>query len=244
MKNNLKYLIIVILVIAFWQYFGSTDSTVRLYISSPTLIADYFSGNYMALARATVTTLVEALAGLTIATFISFVVMVACFHKPELLSFIIPTMVVSQVIPTIVLAPFFVLIFGIGITSKIAMAAVITFFPVFVNFVHGYKSIPQNIHELMKVYRAPISFRIRNVYFPLSASSIVAGLKISTTLAIIGAIVAEFTGARAGIGKNLFVSAIRLEPDLMMSSLILATLMGLGMYGAVRLLEKRIVVGN
>jgi NitT/TauT family transport system permease protein len=92
----------------------------------------------------------------------------------------------------------------------------------------------------MSIYDAPLKFRIRHVYFPLSMSSIMAGLKVSATLAVIGAIVAEFTGAEIGLGKNLFISAIRLEPDLMMTSLLLSTLIGLTIYGSIRLVEKRI----
>jgi NitT/TauT family transport system permease protein len=239
MKRAFKYLILAVIVIAVWQYFGSSSSAVRLYISSPSLILDYFISNYSQLLEATGVTLLEATLGLALATLVSFGVMVICFHKPKFLDFILPIMVTSQVIPVIVLAPFFIILFGIGITSKILMAAVISFFPIFVNFVQGYKAISPNIHELMTIYRAPINFRIKHVYFPLAMPSIMAGLKISATLAVIGAIVAEFTGAKIGIGKNLFVSAIRLDPDLMMTSLILASLMGLVMYGIVKLAERR-----
>lgn len=241
MKTNIKYLLIAVVIIAVWQYFGSINSLVRLYVSSPSLIVDYFASNHSALLNATFVTFLESLAGLVIATVFSFGLMVICFYKPKFLDFIMPAMVTSQIIPTIVLAPFFVIFFGLGVTSKIVMAAVTCFFPIFVNFVYGYKSISQNIHALMKIHKATLKFKIKNVYFPLSAPSIFTGLKISTPLAVIGAIVAEFTGTNVGIGKNLFVSAIRLEPDLMMSSLILATLIGLGMHGITRLLEVRFV---
>ncbi|QYO65280.1 ABC transporter permease [Leptolyngbya sp. 7M] len=160
------------------------------------------------------------------------------------MDFVLPLMVTSQVIPLIVLAPFFIILLGIGMTSKIAMAAVISFFPIFVNFAHGYKSISSNIHELMHIYDASTRFKIWNVYFPLSAGSILAGLKVSATLAAIGAIVAEFTGAEVGLGKNLFISAIRLEPDLMMTSLILSTLIGLTLFTSILLIERSFLGWN
>ncbi len=239
MKKFLKYTILIFAVIVIWQYFGATNSIVRLYISSPSLVIDYFSVNYLGLLEATMTTFTEAFLGLILATLLSFTIMIICFYRPKFLEFILPIMVTSQVIPIIVLAPFFIILFGIGLTSKIAMAMVISFFPIFVNFVQGYKAIPKNIHELMSIYKAPILFRIKHAYFPLAMPSIMAGLKISATLAVIGAIVAEFTGAKIGIGKNLFVSSIRLDPDLMMTSLILASLIGLVMFGIVRLLEEQ-----
>lgn len=239
MKNKILYILLSVLLLVAWQYFGSTSQTARLLLSSPSLVVDYFGENYASLLQATQTTLIEAVAGLLIATVFSFGVMILCFYKPKLMDFVLPIMITSQVIPLIVLAPFFIILLGIGLGSKIAMAALMCFFPIFVNFAQGYKAISQNIHELMHIYNADTWIRIRNVYFPLAMPSIMAGLKISATLAVIGAIVAEFTGAEKGLGKNLFISAIRLEPDLMMTSLLLSTLIGLGLYTTIKFLEKK-----
>lgn len=234
MKRWLVYILLASSLLGLWQYFGSTNQTVRLLLSSPTLVAQYFVENTVDLLLATKTTLIEAVAGLVIATVFSFGMMILCFYRPGLMDYILPVMVTSQVIPLIVLAPFFIILMGIGLGSKIAMAAVMSFFPIFVNFAQGYKSISSNIHELMHIYDASPLFRVKNVYFPLSASSIMAGLKISSTLAVIGAIVAEFNGAEVGLGKNLFLSAKRLEPELMMTSLLLSTFLGALMFGSIR----------
>lgn len=237
MKRWGIYSILAIVVLIGWQYFGSTNQTTRLLLSSPTLVVGYFSENYSDLLLATRTTFIEAVAGLLIATIFSFGMMILCFYKPSVMDFILPLMVTSQIIPLIVLAPFFIILLGIGLTSKIAMASVMSFFPIFVNFAYGYKSINRNIHELLHIYDASTSFRIRSVFFPLSLGSIMAGLKISATLAVIGAIVAEFNGAEAGLGKNLYLSAKRLEPELMVSSLILSTSIGFLLFGSIRFIE-------
>ena len=228
-----------VLVLSSWQYFGSRNQTVRLLLSAPTFIAQYFVENTSNLLAATWITLIEAVTGLAIATAFSFGVMILCFYKPKLMDFVLPLMVTSQVVPLIVLAPFFIILFGIGLSSKIAMAALMCFFPIFVSFAQGYKAINSNIHELLHIYNAPIKFRIKHVYFPLSISSIMAGLKVSATLAVIGAIVAEFNGAEIGLGKNLYLSAKRLEPDLMMSSLLLSTVLGAVVYLVILTIEKR-----
>lgn len=238
MKRWPFYVLLVIISFAAWQYFGTQYHEVRLLISSPSQIWRYGLENRVDLLIAARTTLTEALFGLIIATLFSFVVMTLCFYKPWLMDLVLPLMVISQVVPLIVLAPFFIILLGIGIGSKIAMAAVISFFPIFVNLAHGYKSIGSNIHELLYIYNAPLTFRIRKVYFPLSTSSIMAGLKVSATLAVIGAIVAEFTGAETGLGRNLFLSAIRLEPELMMSSLFLSALVGGLLFAIILVLEK------
>lgn len=240
MKNKIQYISLSVVLLGAWQYFGSTNQTARLLLSSPSLVVNYFGENYTALLQASQTTLIEAVAGLLIATVFSFGIMILCFYKPKLMDFILPIMITSQVIPLIVLAPFFIILMGIGLGSKIAMAALMCFFPIFVNFAQGYKAISQNIHELMHIYNADTWTRIRQVYFPLSMPSIMAGLKISATLAVIGAIVAEFNGAEVGLGKNLFLAAKRLEPDLMMCSLLLSTLLGAMFFGTIYFIEKKI----
>jgi NitT/TauT family transport system permease protein len=241
MKMRIIYIGLVIALIMLWQYFGSTNQTARLLLSSPSLVLDYFDNNLSDMWDATTITFIEAFLGLLIATTFSFGMMILCFYKPKLMDFILPIMVTSQVIPLIVLAPFFIILFGFGLSSKIAMAAVISFFPIFVNFAQGYKSIDSNIHELMHINNAPLKFKIYNVYFPLSMGSIMAGIKISSTLSIIGAIVAEFSGAESGLGKNLYISAIRLEPDLMMSSLLLSIFIGLLFYSIPLVIEKKLI---
>ena len=237
MKRRVLYIILALVLLFLWQFSASYNNIVRLLISSPLLVINYFQLNYTDLLHATAITFFAAFSGLIIATIFSFLMMIVCFIKPKFMDFITPIMVTSQVIPLIVLAPFFIMLLGIGITSKVAMASVISFFPVFINFAQGYKGISQNIHELMMIYKAPLHFRIFKVYFPLSMPSIVAGMKISATLSVIGAIVAEFSGAEIGLGKNLFISAIRLEPDLMMTSLILSSSIGLILFGIVKLIE-------
>lgn len=240
MRNRILYILLSIALLAAWEYFGSTSQTARLLLSSPSLVLEYFGQNSEDLLRATSITLIEAFFGLLIATAFSFSMMILCFYFPKLMDFVLPIMITSQVIPLIVLAPFFIILMGIGISSKIAMAALMCFFPIFVNFAQGYKAISQNIHDLMHIYNASTWYRIKQIYFPLSMPSIMAGLKISATLSVIGAIVAEFAGAQYGLGKNLYISAIRLEPELMMSSLILSTLLGFVFYGSIVLINKKV----
>ena len=238
MKNRYLYIVVFVIILSGWQYFGETNNTVRLLISSPSNVIAYFGKEYSGLLAATGTTLIESLLGLLIATSFSFGVMILCFYVPKFLNFIMPLMIGSQVVPLIVLAPFFILLLGIGLSSKVAMAALISFFPIFVNFGTGIKAIPNEINEFAHINKTSTWRKIKSIYFPLSLPSIFAGLKIAATLSVIGAIVAEFTGAKIGLGKNLFLSAKRLEPELMMTSLLLSTLLGAMMFGLIIVLEK------
>lgn len=216
---------------------AAKSSDFRLLLSSPSLIVSYFVDNISALFSATYATLYESIMGLLLAVAVSFGIMIICFYIPKLMEFVLPIMITSQVIPLITLAPLFILIFGIGYMSKIMMAALICFFPIFINFANGARLISKNIHELMYIYNASKTQMIFRVYFPLSMPQIMSGLKVAATLAVIGAIVAEFNGTEIGLGKNLFLAAKRLEPELMMSSLLLSALLGGLLYLSIYLIE-------
>ena len=241
-SNNVKYLIFLILIVLLlilWE-FGAKDSDARIFISTPSLSLNYFMQNYNSLLKATGITLTESLLGLIIATLFSFIVMIVCFYIPKLMEFVLPLMVTSQVIPLITLAPLFALIFDIGMTAKIMMAALLCFFPVFVNFANGVNLISKNINELMYIYNVTTTQRIIRFYFPLALPSIMTGLKVSATLSVIGAIMAEFCGSRIGLGKNLFLASKRLNPELMINSLILSAILGGLLYAFIYLLELKL----
>lgn len=235
----ITYAILILLLLFAWEK-GANNNTVRVLISAPSLIAKYFLDNITPLSNAAYITFVEAIIGLLIATVFSFGIMILCFYFPKLLDFMLPIMIVSQVIPLITLAPLFIILFGSGVTAKIMMAALLCFFPIFVNFNSGVKQISRNIHELLYIYNATTSQKIKNIYFPLALPHIMTGLKVAATLAVIGAIVAEFNGSEIGLGKNLFLAAKRLEPEMMMASLFLSTVLGGLMYLFIFLIEKKL----
>jgi NitT/TauT family transport system permease protein len=238
-KKYLAYIILAILLLILWEY-AAKNQTVKLLLSSPSSVLGYFNTNGEMLWEATLTTFYESILGLLIATLFSFVTMVVCFYFPKLMDFVLPIMVTSQVIPLITLAPLFILIFGIGITAKVMMAALLCFFPIFINFATGVKLISKNIKELLFIYNANTTQKIFNVYFPLALPNIMTGLKVSSTLAVIGAIVGEFSGAEIGLGRNLFISALKLEPELMMCSLILSSSIGMSMFWVIQLIETKL----
>lgn len=238
MRNWLLYIALILILLFAWQYWGSSNSTVKILISSPTSCFRYFCDNQQQLIQAVLITAFESITGLIIATCVAFLLMMSCFRFPSFYKFILPIILATQVIPLITLAPFFILWLGIGVSSKIALAAIISFYPIFMNFTTGYNSISPNIFDLLDIYKAKLPFRILNVYFPLSLPNIFTGLKVAATLSVIGAIVAEFSGTDNGLGKNLLLSAIRIEPELMMLSISFSAFVGCALFGLIFLIER------
>lgn len=244
MRNNrsvyVLYALILLIGLPTWQWAAGWSPSVRLLVSSPARVYEFISDNAKDLLRATWVTWIEASLGLLLAMTASLALIVLTFFRPRLLHFILPGMIASQVVPLIVLAPFFAIALGIGVMSKVAMAAVLCFFPTFIGLAQGYRLIAREVHDLLDVYEAPTTLRVVRVYLPLALPSGFAGLKVSATLSVIGAIVAEFTGSEVGLGRNLFLSTIRLQPELMMASLLGSAALGAVMFGGVRALERKL----
>ncbi|PTT72600.1 MULTISPECIES: ABC transporter permease [unclassified Chryseobacterium] len=239
-RQTIIYFLLLILLLAGWEYASQGSDKVRLLISSPSCVIRFFEQNTTDLLQAAYFTFLEAFLGFLIAMVFSFITMIICLYFPSLMNYVLPVMVVSQIIPLITLAPLFIILFGLGVESKIMMACLMCYFPIFVNFSNGIKLIPQNIEELMFINNASTWQKIRYMYFPLALSQLFSGLKIASTLSVIGAIVGEFNGTEFGLGKNLFLAAKRLEPELMMVSLFLSSFLGGVFYITIVLIEKKI----
>lgn len=239
MKKRYIYTIILFFILFVWEFAGRINDTTKILISTPSLSIQYFMNNLGSLIKASWITLIESFLGLFLATVFSFFVMVIGLYSKKFLDTIMPIMIVSQIIPVITLAPLIILIFGIGMEAKIIISALMCFFPIFINFNNGIRNIQTEIIDLLKVYNAKTKFKIINIYFPLSTPNIMTGLKISSVLSVIGAIVGEFNGADVGLGKNLFLSAKRLEPELMINSLLFSSIIGFFLFGSILLIEHK-----
>lgn len=239
-KNIILYTILFILTIFVWEFLSNSSSNIRIMISSPSLSWEYFSENYYDLLNDTFITFTEAFIGLIVAIILSFILIIIGIVFPSILRFIMPLAITSQVIPLITLAPLFIVLFGNGILPKILMSSILSFFPIFINFVNGIKQIDNNILDMASLYNSSKYQRIKRIIFPTSLPYIMTGLKIAATLSVIGAIVGEFSGAESGIGRNLFISSVRLEPELMINSLFLSSLLGILMYLLIILIEKKL----
>lgn len=238
MKKSFLYIILIFSMILVWELITRNNSNLRLLISSPTLTYKYLISNISFLFEAFKYTAFESLIGLLLALLLSFIFMYLCLWFPKLFDFVLPLMIISQVIPVVTLAPLFIVLFGIGLISKIGMAILMCFFPIFINLASGVKNIDENFKNLFSIYNANTNTKIFQLYLPLSLPYLFSGLKVSSTLSVIGSIVAEFSGAEYGLGKNLFLSSKRLDAELMINSILLSCLLGGVFYLLIVIFEK------
>lgn len=237
-RSRLVFVVLLVVIGLTWELAGVTSTTAALLISRPSLIFSYLLASHRVLIEALVTTALEASIGLLLAITIALAFAAILVYRPSLAESVHPLLVASQVIPFVCLAPLMILLFGFGPAGKVFLSALMTFFPILTNIVAGVRALPRSHLELMTLFAAPRSVVVRHVVVPFTLWHFFAGLRIAAPFAVVGAIVAEFNGAAAGLGRNIFMAAKRLEPELMMASIIAGALLSGAIYGCVLLLER------
>ncbi|MEO3848547.1 ABC transporter permease [Streptomyces sp. B8F3] len=148
-----------------------------------------------------------------------------------------PLIVLFQVVPKVALAPIFILWFGYGLAPKLLLIVVITFFPITLNMIVGLKAIDQDLLLLMRSVGSSRNQILTRIQIPTSLPYLFAGMRIAITLAVIGAVVAEFSGAQNGLGYLIQFASTQLDTPLMFAALTLVSLLGLILYYGMSLLE-------
>ena len=187
------------------------------------------------------TILKGALAGYVMGCGAAFLAALAVDRSPFLQKGLLPVGNFIAALPIVGTAPIFVMWFGFGWQSKSAVVVAMVFFPMLVNCVQGLKASDQMQRDLMRTYAASYGQTLVKLRLPTAMPFIFNGLKICTTLALIGAIVAEFFGSpTVGMGFRIKIEMGRLAMDMVWAEIAVAALAGSGFYGLVALIEKRL----
>jgi NitT/TauT family transport system permease protein len=183
-------------------------------------------------------TLLEAVVGLASAAIISILMAFGIVYYKILERTLYPYAVITKVVPIISIAPLLTVWFGNGFLPKVLTAILVSFFPILVNTITGLQSADANMIRLMDSLFAPKLMIFTKIRFKYALPYIFAGLRISSTLSVIGAIVGEFVGADKGIGFFLIMSMSDLEVARVFMGVFFCTLIGLSLFFAVVILEK------
>lgn len=183
-------------------------------------------------------TLFEVMAGFLLAALLGVLVAVALSYADSLRYLLMPALVVSQTIPKIAIAPLLLIWFGYGLTPKVVITFLICFFPIVISALTGLISVESEVEILGKSMGArPMALFIK-FRLPSALPHIFSGLKVSITLAVVGAIVGEFVGSDRGLGYLLMIANSNLDTPLLFSSLIVLTLIGMLLFYMVEMIER------
>jgi len=229
-------------VIAIWECVVRGLKIPPVLLPAPTMIADRFAASTHILWEDFVQTALRgALTGYVLGCGAAFLIAIAIDRFPFLQRGLLPVGNFVAALPIIGIAPILVMWFGFDWQSKAAVVVVMVFFPMLVNTVQGLRESDPMQRDLMRTYGAGYGQTLFKLRLPAAMPFVFNGLKIATTLALIGAIVAEFFGSPIkGMGFRISTSVGQLSMDLVWAEIVVAALAGSGFYGAVALIERAV----
>jgi NitT/TauT family transport system permease protein len=225
-----------------WELLVRMLEVSPIILPPPTMIASRFSNEIPTLWADFEQTIIKgAMTGYIVGMIAAFAVAILADRSDFLTRGILPVGGFMAALPIVGTAPIFVRWLGSDWQSKAAVVAVMVFFPILVNTVAGLRDTTAMQRDLMRTYGAgywPTLFKLR---LPAALPFIFNGLKIATTLALIGAIVAEFFGSpTVGMGFRISTSVGQLALDMVWAEIVVAALAGSAFYGLMAWIEGRV----
>jgi ABC-type nitrate/sulfonate/bicarbonate transport system permease component len=221
-----------------WQGVASLESVDDLTLASPVETFDALRDDWSLLMDNARVTLVEVLLGLAISVVAGVGFAVAMHLYRPLREAAYPLLVASQAIPIVVLAPIFVLAFDYGIGPKLAIVALICFFPLTVNVLDGLRSVEPELLKLMRSLGASRLQSLIKVELPSSLPYFFSGLRIAATVSVIGAVFGEWAGADEGLGRLVLLGNNQLQTPRVYAGIVILTLMAVALFALATLAER------
>jgi putative hydroxymethylpyrimidine transport system permease protein len=244
MKRWISAGVLLVLFIAAWQAVASIHGVDNLTLASPVETWHSLKVDRALLVSNMWVTLEEVLLGLGIALVAGAGSAILMHLYRPLRDAAYPLLVASQAIPIVVLAPLFVLAFDYGIGPKLAIVALICFFPITVNVLDGLRSVDPELLKLMRSLRASRVATLIKVELPASLPFLFSGLRVAATVSVIGAVFGEWAGADKGLGRLVLLGNNQLETPRVYAGVVILTLMALALFTLVTLAERVAVPWN
>ncbi len=221
-----------------WEAFVAIGAVSPLLLPAPSQIFQSLVKNFPLIFSMSLVTAAEFLLGFGLAILVGLPLgALVVYSRPVRLT-IYPLLVAFQSIPKPAVAPIMIVWLGTGLTSKAVIAFAIAFFPIVIDTAIGLRSAQSETIHLVRSMGANAFQTFRYIRFPNALPSIFGGLKIASTLAVVGAIVGEFVSADKGLGYLVLVANGDLDTRLVFACVFMLTLLGLAFYFAIEGLER------
>jgi ABC-type nitrate/sulfonate/bicarbonate transport system permease component len=238
MRRLLPAALIVLAAVAAWQLLASVGSVDDLTLASPAETARALADDWRLLADNALVTLAEVGLGLAIGLAMGVGSAVAMHLVRPLRDAAYPLLVASQAIPIVILAPIFVLAFDYGIGPKLAIVALICFFPITVSMLDGLRAVDADTLKLMRSLGATRLATLRKAELPSALPQLFSGLRVAASVSVIGAVFGEWAGADEGLGRLVLLANTQLQTPRVYAGIVVLTLMAVALFALVTLVER------
>jgi NitT/TauT family transport system permease protein len=228
----------VVILIGAWQLAVTVFRIPAFLLPTPWAVASLTVSEFDVLLRASLVTAWEILLAFVLSAVIGVPLGVLLVESRLFERAVYPLIVASQAFPKLAIAPVVVVWFGLGLATKVIIAFLIAFFPVVIGTAVGLREGAPEARTLARSIGLTRLSTFVKITLPAALPSVFGGLKVAVTLAVVGAVVTEFLGASDGLGHILIVASGTAQTDLLFSTLIALTVLGLVFYGAVAAAER------
>ena len=234
-------ILLLLALLGAWQLYvelsGAGDSLI---LASPTQIAEALWDDRALLWSNFVVTAQEVVLGLAVAVVAAIVFAVTVHLWTPLRRAVLPLLAASQAIPIVVIAPLLVLWFGFDLRPKVAIVALVTFFPIVVTTLDGLESVDPALRKLLRTFGASRWRMLRHVEAPTALPALLSGAKIAVAVAVIGAVLGETAGASEGLGHLITQANNQLDTPRAYAAVVVLAALAAALFGALAVAERRL----
>ena len=234
-------LALVVVLLAGWEALVRASVVDPLILPAPTDVAKALWTDRGVLAPDLATTTWEVLLGLVAAVAAGVAIALAMHLSPAARRTLRPLVIGSQAVPVPVIAPLVVLVLGFGLAPKILLIALVCFFPVAINLHDGLRDADPDARKLLRSLNATRWQTLRTLEAPSALPAAFTGVRVAAAVAVIGAVFAEWAGSDSGLGHTLLTANGQLLTARAFAATLLLIALAVALYGAVALLERRVV---
>lgn len=237
--NRIWSLSAVILILIVWQVICSLELVESFMLPSPVQVVTALVTEFPLLMEHAAVTMGEAIIGLAAGVLLGFVMAVIMDHYDFLYKAFYPLIVLTQTVPAVAIAPLLVLWFGYGMAPKIILIVITTFFPIAVGLLNGFKEADKDSINLLRAMGASSLQVFRHIKLPGAISQLFAGLRISASYAVVGAVISEWLGGFNGLGVYMTLVKKAYAFDKMFAVIFLISIVSLLLIKLVDMAEKK-----
>ena len=237
----LRVIISLIVMVIIWQCITWLTDTPHYILPSPLRVISSLWINHLLLLEHLSITALEICLGLVFGTVFGFISALSLMWSSTIRRWLLPLLVISQAIPVFAIAPLLVLWLGYGVTSKVAMATLIIYFPVAATLYDGLRRTNIGWLELAKTMGASPFSVLLHIRLPAAMPAMSSGLRVAAAVAPIGAVVGEWVGASSGLGYLMLHANGRMETDLMFAALFTLAVISLFIYFTIDFTLRRTI---
>jgi NitT/TauT family transport system permease protein len=230
--------LLMFFILAMWEALVRVLDIPTFVLPAPTMIvATIFTDSAMIFRHLQVT-LFEIAWGYVLAAVMGFVVSLATVYSVAFRRGALPLIVAAQTIPVIAIAPILVIWFGYNAVPRIIITALVAFFPLTISFITGLQSVTPDFIAFFRSLNASELQIFLKLRLPAGLANIFAGLKVATTLAVVGATISEWVGASEGIGYLMAQDSAQINTTRVFASLVVLGAFGMIFFAAVGVAER------